>query len=178
MNSSPLFGNINSFEVSPLASISDASISSSSSKSATSMTPFQIPPAQKVHSLSQFQEVPSLQIDGFVTDPLEVGCCSTDESNGMIGPSRGSPTRLSYGVFPSDNLFCIFRRCIQWNTPTNFHPDQTAQQYPRSPFFFPAYFSSSNPTSFWTVWGWREMVPRKIFTRFPNSWEMMMMKTH
>ena len=86
MNSSSLFGNINSFEVSPLASISDASISSSSWKSATSMTPFQIPPAQKVHSLRQFQVVYSFQIDGFVTDPLEVGCCSTDESNGMIGP--------------------------------------------------------------------------------------------
>ena len=40
----------------------------------------------------------------------EIGYNSTNEPNGMIGPSNGSPKRLSFGVFPSDKRSWMFRR--------------------------------------------------------------------
>ena len=46
----------------------------------------------------------------------------------MIGPLNGSPNRLSYGV--SHQNFCLeyfaSNSSIQWNPPTNFHPNLIA----------------------------------------------------
>ena len=38
------------------------------------------------------------------------------------------------------------------------------QQYRRRTFFHSAHFSLSNPICLWSVWCWRIMIPRKIFT--------------
>ena len=40
----------------------------------------------------------------------EIGNNSTNEPNEMIGLLKGSPKRLSYGVFPSDKRSWMFRR--------------------------------------------------------------------
>ena len=40
------------------------------------------------------------------------------------------------------------------------------QQYGRGAFFYSAYCSLSNPICFRSVWCWRTMIPRKIFTGF------------
>ena len=37
---------------------------------------------------------------------------STSEPNGIMGPLNGCPTRLSYGVFPSDRKSWTFRRYV------------------------------------------------------------------
>ena len=42
----------------------------------------------------------------------EIGLYSTNEPNGMIGPLKGSPKRLSYGVFPWDKRSWMFRRKV------------------------------------------------------------------
>ena len=51
---------------------------------------------------------------------------STNEPTGMIGPSKGSPKRLSYGVFPSDKRSWMFRRQVQ-------HSIESAHQFSSRP---------------------------------------------
>ena len=60
--------------------------------SATEMSPFQIRTAYKVYPTA------------------EIGWHSTIEPNGIIGPLKGSPDRLSQGGFPSDKRSWTFRR--------------------------------------------------------------------
>ena len=51
---------------------------------------------------------------------------STNEPTGMIAPSKGSPKRLSYGLFPSDKRSWMFRRQVQ-------HSIESAHQFSSRP---------------------------------------------
>ena len=53
---------------------------------------------------------------------VNIGWYSTNEPNGTMGLSNGSPKRLSYGVFPLGNLSWIDSSNIRLNPPANFRP--------------------------------------------------------
>ena len=48
----------------------------------------------------------------------------------------------------------------------SFFVQSRLQQYRRCPFFYSANCSFSNPICFWTVSGWRAMIPRQVCTGF------------
>ena len=109
-NVSPFWSVDTSFALSLQAWISDASIFSNSSMSATTSSPFQVPPAfyscprnipRKTHGPNWCSRDRS---------SAEIGWYSTIAPNGTTGPLNGAPNRLSWSDFPSDNWSCMFRR--------------------------------------------------------------------
>ena len=127
MNSSPLSSNITSFALSLLTWISDASISSSSSRSATCMSPFQILPVYnaKPRKIAGSTFFPNWWIRDWSF--VEIKWHSTKEPNGMIGPFNGSPKRRSVSSRQTSDLeYFAAGSNIPWNPPTNFHPGLTA----------------------------------------------------
>ena len=88
-------------------------------------------------------------------------------TNGIIGPLNGFPKRLSYGVFPSDEILTVSQIGIAFHRicPPIFI--QTwLQQYCRGTFLYSAHCSFSNPICFWSVWCRRTKIPGKILTSF------------
>ena len=57
---------------------------------------------------------------------MDMGCYSTNEPNGTMGPINHSPNRFSYGVFLSLNLSWIFRKLQQ-------HSMESAHQFSSNP---------------------------------------------
>ena len=85
----------------------------------------------------------------------------------MIGPLIGFPKRLSYGVFPSDEILNVSQIGIAFHLirPPTFIQTRL-RQYRRRPFFHSPHCSLSNPICFRSVWCRRTMIPGKIFTGF------------
>ena len=84
-----------------------------------------------------------------------------NQPNGMIGPSKGSPKRLSHEVFPSDKrswMFSQIGKAFHGICPP-FFIQAWLQQYRRRTLFHSAHCSFSNPICFWSVWCWRTMIP-------------------
>ena len=92
---SPCLGNSTSFALSLLEWISDASIVSNSSMSATNMSPFQFFTAYQAYPRNNPSKTffPNVWIHDW-SFAVE-GSNSTNEPNGIIGPLNGCPKRLS-----------------------------------------------------------------------------------
>ena len=158
------------FHFSMLAWISDASIFSKSSMSATKMSPLQILHAYKTEPRNIPGEtfLPNWwSLDRSLAD---TGSSSIIERNGIIGPLNGLPNRRSWGVLPiKQEILNVSKIAVALHGIRPPFLIQTwLQQYSRSSLFNPAYRSLSNPNCFWTMKRWRTMIPGKIFTCFPK----------
>ena len=74
---------------------------------------------------------------------------------------------LSYGVFPSDKRSCMFQR-QQWHSmesADHFSSRPDCNSTTDVPSLILRECSLSNPICSWSVWCWRTVIPRKIFTR-------------
>ena len=105
------------------------------------------------------------KLDGFVTDLLEI----LDD----ILPKNQMEWSVPWMVHQNVVLCLPVRQAILniSQLAVTFHGicppifiQTWLQQYRTHPFLNSAYCSFSNPICFWTVRGWRTMLPRKIFT--------------
>ena len=129
------------------------------------MSPFQIPPACNAYSKHIPGKTfgPNWSLDWSFA---ETGWCSTIAPNGVAGPSKGTPNRLSYGVFPSvkrDLERFADSSNTPWYPPTIRHLDWTAIAPQMSlPWFCALLFRQSNLFLICVVdVRWFQIIPRK-----------------
>ena len=106
--------------------MSDASIVSNSSRSATNMSPFRIHPVYKVYPSNNPGKTFFPNWWTLDWSFAEIRQHTTSEPNGMIGSLNGFPKRLSFGVFPQDKRSWMFRRQVQ-------HSMESAHQFSSRP---------------------------------------------